>query len=40
MVPENYDIYESRLFKMFCIERGLKRNTPKRYADCLVRYIN
>lgn len=40
MVPEDYDIYESRYFKRFCIERGLKRNTPKRYADCLVRYIN
>lgn len=39
MVPEDYDVYESKLFKRFCIERGLKRNTPKRYADCLVRYI-
>lgn len=40
MVPEDYDIYQSKLFKRFCIERGLKRNTPKRYADCLIRYID
>lgn len=39
MVLEDYDVYESRLFKRFCLERGLKRNTPKRYADCLNRYI-
>lgn len=40
MVLEDYDIYESKLFKRFCIERGLKRKTPKRYADCLKRYID
>ena len=40
MVPEDYDINNSKLFKRFCIERGLKRGTPKKYVDCLIRYVN
>ena len=39
MLPGDYDINNSLLFKRFCSERGLKHSTPKKYADCLNRYL-
>lgn len=39
MTLTNYDIWDSPKFKRFCMEKGIKEGTQRKYVVCLNRYV-